>query len=90
MNDITSQVQRYFKPKNAVRAAYRVTGSWREVSKLFGFGTPNMWRLVALTGKIGRDNENRLRFALRLPPRRVLRIDRMSDETIRLYMETRQ
>jgi hypothetical protein len=88
MNDITSQVQRYFKPKNAVRAAYRVTGSWREVSKLFGFGAPAMWRMAA-KGHISRDNENRLRLALRLPPRRVLRIDQMSDETIRLYMRTR-
>jgi hypothetical protein len=47
-----------------------------------------MWRLAA-QGKISVANENRLRLALRLMPRRCLRIEDMSDAQIRLYMETR-
>lgn len=80
--------QRYFNPTRFIRKVYRHVGSWRKVGDYIGFGEPAMWRMAA-KGHISRDNENRLRFALRLPPRRILRIDQMSDETIRLYMRTR-
>jgi hypothetical protein len=95
MNDVEPQDEthtplrkRYFRPQNAVRAAYAITGSWRNVRDLFGFGAPSMWRMAA-TGKISVANENRLRLALRLMPRRCLRIENMSDAQFRLYMETR-
>ena len=78
----------YFNPKKCVLAAYSIAGTWDGVARLFGFGAPAMWRLAA-KGKISVANENRLRLALRLPPRRCLRIEDMSDETIRLYMRTR-
>ncbi len=79
----------YFDRRKTVLAAYRVAGSWEKVAKMFGFGDKSMWQQAA-KGKMSVANENRMRLWLRLPPRRILRIEDMSDETIRLYMETRQ
>ena len=78
----------YFSPRKCVRAAYSVAKTWDGVARLFGFGAPAMWRLAA-QGKISVANENRLRLALRLLPRRKRRIDQLTDEQIRLYMKTR-